>query len=263
MLLKIKFKKAVIISVIVCLLTIVGYNFDFGTSGSFLSPVQAQSESSSSTEFGGTYGTMAPMGTNDPHLQLTPEREATASERARAEELEIAVTKAIQKYSKVSDAESAGYLKFPPDSDDYSIVHYVNPGLSFWEIWRLDPQQPGALLYEKQADNSLKLLGVMFTAPGEATLEELDRRIPLSIARWHLHTNICTPVPIWDESQWKMTQNGLPKFGPMSPIATKAECDAVKGEFHSHVFGWMVHLNVNANDPADVWNHRYQAQIDT
>lgn len=262
MLLKIRFGKALIISVIVCLLTIVGCNFDLGISQSFLSPVQAQSKPSSATEFGGTYGTMTPMGANDPHLQLTPERQEAAPDRARTEELEIAVAKAIQKYSKVSNAESAGYIKFPPDSENYSIVHYVNPGLSFWEIWRLDPQQPGALLYERQADNSLKLLGVMFTAPGEATLEELNQRIPLSIARWHLHTNICTPIPIWDESQWNMTQNGKPKFGPTSPIATKAECDAVNGQFHPHVFGWMVHLNVNAKDPADVWNHHYKAQID-
>ncbi|MBE9045897.1 hypothetical protein IQ255_16050 [Pleurocapsales cyanobacterium LEGE 10410] len=261
MLLKIKFKTAVTIGAIACLLTIFSWNFNFGT-GWISSPVQANIGSSSSATFGETYGTMAPMGANDPHLRLTPERRATAPELNRAEELQLAVAKAIKKYSKVSSAEAAGYWKFPPNSDDYSIVHYVNPGLSFWETWRLDPQQPGALLYERQADKSLKLLGVMFTAPGEATMEELNRRIPLSIARWHLHTNICTPVPIWDESQWKMTQNGLPRFGPTSPIATKAECDAVNGEFHPNIFGWMVHLNVNAKDPADVWNHHYQALID-
>ena len=35
-----------------------------------------------------------------------------------------------------------------------------------------------------------------------------------------------------------------PLFGPESPIATKAECDAVRGNFHETVFGWMLHANV-------------------
>ena len=33
----------------------------------------------------------------------------------------------------------------------------------------------------------------MYTAPYEVIEEELNRRVPLSIARWHLHTNLCLP----------------------------------------------------------------------
>ena len=43
-------------------------------------------------------------------------------------------------------------------------------------------------------------------------------------------------------------------FGPESPIATKAACDAVDGVFHDTLFGWMLHANVFAgNDPKTIW----------
>ena len=37
-------------------------------------------------------------------------------------------------------------------------------------------------------------------------------------------------------------------FGPQSPIATKAACDAVGGRFHAALLGWMLHANVFAGD---------------
>jgi hypothetical protein len=43
-------------------------------------------------------------------------------------------------------------------------------------------------------------------------------------------------------------------FGPRSPIATQAACDAVGGRFFPRLFGWMVHVNAFAGtDPAVVW----------
>ena len=40
---------------------------------------------------------------------------------------------------------------------------------------------------------SYKLIGVMYTAPKNANWNELDQRIPLSIAQWHAHINMCMP----------------------------------------------------------------------
>ncbi|MEM9164910.1 MAG: hypothetical protein AAGC54_17810 [Cyanobacteria bacterium P01_F01_bin.4] len=77
------------------------------------------------------------------------------------------------------------------------------------------------------------------------------------MSRWHLHINICVPDPIWDADQWALEQDGLPVFGPESPIATEAACEAVDGDFRPTVFGWMVHANVFAENPADVWNPMY------
>ena len=33
----------------------------------------------------------------------------------------------------------------------------------------------------------------MYTMPKRATPADLDKRIPLSVTQWHLHTNLCTP----------------------------------------------------------------------
>lgn len=218
--------------------------------------VNAQ-ETSGAAVINGTNGAMSPMGENDPHMRLSPIRAITPGDRDQAERLANTLKQAISKYERVRDAEEAGYIKFPPNAEGLKIVHYVNPWLSFLETWRLDPKQPGALLYQRQADGELKLLGAMFTAPAEATPEKLNERVPLSVTRWHLHVNMCLPEPIWDEQQWQRQRDGQPLFGPDSPIATKAECQQINGKFEPTVFGWMVHVNAFARDPQDVFNHHY------
>lgn len=217
----------------------------------------AQSSDSGASVMNGTNGAMTSHGEQDPHMRMTPMRAPTDDELARADSLAQEVKAAIAQYADISAAEADGYGPFPPDPSDLHIVHYVSLGRSWQENWRLDPQKPGSLLYERQPDGSLKLLGAMFTAPAEATEAELNERVPLSVTRWHLHTNICVPDPVWDADQWALEQDGLPVFGPESPIATEAACEAVDGDFRPTVFGWMVHANVFAENPADVWNPMY------
>jgi hypothetical protein len=55
--------------------------------------------------------------------------------------------------------------------------------------------------------------------------------------------NWCVPKK-GDAARWVETKDGKPVFGPESTIATKAACDAVNGDFHPNVFGWMLHANV-------------------
>lgn len=38
-----------------------------------------------------------------------------------------------------------------------------------------------------------KLVGVTYTAPYRLSEDDLNQRIPLSIAQWHAHTNLCMP----------------------------------------------------------------------
>jgi hypothetical protein len=87
----------------------------------------------------------------------------------------------------------------------------------------------------------------MYSMPRRASLDKLNDRVPLSIAHWHQHVNWCVPKR-GEMSRWTETKNGAPVFGPDSPIATKAECDAVDGDFHEHLLGWMIHANVFAGD---------------
>ena len=93
------------------------------------------------------------------------------------------------------------------------------------------------------ADGKLHLVGAMYTMPRNASLDRLDARVPLGIARWHEHVNWCVPKP-GDVARWLEQKNGKPVCGPESPIATKAACDAVNGDFHPNLFGWMLHANV-------------------
>jgi hypothetical protein len=88
----------------------------------------------------------------------------------------------------------------------------------------------------------------MYTMPRSASLSALDARVPLSIAEWHQHVNWCLPKSGDPPSRWLEVRYGHPVFGPESPIATKAACDVVGGEFQPTVFGWMVHVNVFAGD---------------
>ena len=222
------------------------------------SVVQAQDPPPGTVVIDGN-GSMTPQGADDPHLRLSSVGSLTPEDSEKAAQLASKLKQAISKYAKVQDAVDAGYLEFPPNPDEnLKIIHYVNPWLSYLESFRIDYEQPGALLYQKQADGKLRLLGAMYTAPAEATSEELNKRVPLSVTRWHLHTNMCLPEPIWDEQQWQRQKDGRPVFGPDSPIATQAECQQVNGKFEPTVFGWMVHVYAFANNPEDVFNYLYQ-----
>ena len=67
--------------------------------------------------------------------------------------------------------------------------------------------------------------------------EQLNARIPLSIAMWHLHTNLCMPPK---GQQFRSTD--WAKFGLKGSIATQDACDAAGGRFQPVIFGWMVHV---------------------
>jgi hypothetical protein len=76
----------------------------------------------------------------------------------------------------------------------------------------------------------------MYTMPKRATEEQLNARVPLSIAMWHLHTNLCI-APRSEGATVDRT-----KFGLRGSIATEQACDAAGGRFHPVIFGWMVHV---------------------
>jgi hypothetical protein len=124
-----------------------------------------------------------------------------------------------------------------------------------------DPSRPTSLLYEKVPAKAggragYKLVGVMYTAPYEVSDDELNRRVPLSIARWHLHTNLCVPLDD-DVRGGDLDDPDIvgtnPKFGLQGSITTATACRAAGGKFMHHVFGWMVHVYPYEADPKKVW----------
>src|SRR5205085_5958273 len=130
-----------------------------------------------------------------------------------------------------------------PGVKNQRVYHFTNGSRALMEAFRFNPEKPTSLLYKRNTSGRLELVGAMYTLPKRASLERLDDRVPLSIARWHKHVNWCVPKK-GDDTRWLATKDGKPQFGPESPIATKAACDAVKGEFHENLFGWLLHANV-------------------
>jgi hypothetical protein len=189
----------------------------------------------------------------NPHIRMSPERPATAADSARAAELVASARVALAKYKDVRVAEREGYRMFAPNVKNQPVYHFTKLGAAFRERFRLDIATPSSLLYKQDADGTMRLVGAMYTAPKDASWEELNERVPLSIARWHLHTNMCLPRMTQLE-RWREIEGGKPVFGPASPIATREACDAVDGRFMPVVLNWMVHANVY--EP-DVWGEHH------
>ena len=177
------------------------------------------------------------------HMQMTPMRAATRDDSTRALAVVAELRHAIEKYKDVSVAERDGFQMFLPNVKNQRVYHFTNYRNAVKEAFRFNPDEPTSLLYKRGADGQMILMGAMYTMPKRAGLDKLDERVPLSIAQWHKHVNWCLPKQ-GESSRWTERKDGRPVFGPESPIATQSACDAVGGDFHPSLFGWMIHANV-------------------
>jgi len=189
------------------------------------------------------------------HLRMSPVRVATAADSERAADLVVALREATAQYRDVRRAEADGYRLFAPQLKEQRVYHYTRNRSAIAEAFRFDAERPTSLLYVKAADGSMRLYGAMYTAPKRVSLEELDRRVPLSMTRWHRHVDICVPKRR-ERTRWvEKDSTGAMKFGPAGSIATEAACDAEGGRWLDSIFGWMVHVNAWADDPREVFGH--------
>jgi hypothetical protein len=177
------------------------------------------------------------------HMQMTPRRLATHDDSTRALAIVAELRHAIAKYKDVAVAEHDGFQMFMPNVKNQRVYHFTNYRNAFKAAFSFDPDQPTSLLYKRGADGQMMLVGAMYTMPKRAGLDQLDERVPLGIAQWHKHVNWCLPKA-GESSRWVERKDGRPVFGPESPIASQAACDAVGGDFHPSLFGWMIHANV-------------------
>jgi len=185
------------------------------------------------------------------HRRMTPLRAPAPGDSARAAALLTAIRERVVRYRDVRAAVADGYRPFLRGVKQ-PVCHYTNRRNALAERLRFDPAAPTSLLY-RQDSTGLVLVGVMYSEAPGAKLEELDRRVPLSIARWHQHVNLCLPA-LGTAARWRDSSSGRPVFGPQSPVATPEACAAVGGRFVPRLFGWMVHINAFAgDDPAAVW----------
>jgi len=196
---------------------------------------------------------MRGMPTNDTHMYMTELRSPNHADSARADTLVGIIRRDLGRYRDVHVAIADGYVQFLPNVRQL-VYHFTNTRYAIEAAFRFNPDHPTSLLYRKHADGTFTLVGVMYTAPRVMSETQLNARVPLSVAQWHQHVNWCVPAR-GDAAAWKETRDGHPVFGPRSPIATQAACDAVGGRFLPHIFGWMVHVNAFVADPAQIWAH--------
>ncbi|MCI0352154.1 MAG: hypothetical protein L0Z53_22265 [Acidobacteriales bacterium] len=183
-----------------------------------------------------------------PHMKLTALRTASAQDKARAEQIASETRKALERYKDHRVALGDGYEIFLPNVPS-KMKHFTNYRYAREAAFRLNPERPTSLLYE-QKGNDYRLIGAMFTAPARLTEDELNQRIPLSVAQWHLHVNLCLPPR---EQRAEMFRRNA-KFGLAGSIATREACDAAGGRFLPRIFGWMVHLYPFEKSAEEVWS---------
>jgi hypothetical protein len=176
-------------------------------------------------------------GHHDPHnlhMHMTAMRPQTPEDTQRANEIAAQLRTGIEKYKDYHVALNEGYKIFLPNlpQPEYHFTNYWN---GFLEAFNFDPARPTSLLYKKTS-TGYELVGAMYTMPKRATEDQLNARVPLSMAMWHLHTNLCMPQKgQFRNADWK-------KFGLKGSIATQEACDDAGGRFSPVIFGWMVHV---------------------
>jgi hypothetical protein len=180
-----------------------------------------------------------------PHMYMTKLRAASPQDWAKADEIAGELRDSIEKYKDYHAALADGFRIFMPDlpQAEYHFTNYYN---GFLESFSFDPARPTSLLYKK-TKTGYDLIGAMYTMPKRVSEEQLNERVPLGVAQWHLHTKLC--VPPKDQragADWA-------KFGLQGSILTKEACTEAGGTFYPVIFGWMVHVYPFENSREKIW----------
>lgn len=182
------------------------------------------------------------------HMYMTALRPGNAADEQRAAEIVAALRKSIMKYKDYRVALAEGYQIFLPNIPQ-EHYHFTNYSYALKAAFTFDPEHPTSLLYKKTKDG-YELEGAMYTARKRATEDELNERVPLSVARWHKHINFCAPP-----AGVSIEQADLKTFGLRGSVVTEQACKQAGGRWHAQVFGWMVHVYPYESDPSKIWAH--------
>jgi hypothetical protein len=240
----------------------------------------------SGSDMGAMNHTMAPggMGSHmagmETHMRMTELRPATPADEERAHQIVETLRSSIAKYRDYHVALARGMRIFLPSipQDVYHFTDYAETGNEYQG--RFDISHPGSILYTRDAAGNYTLVGAMYSAPPDATMDDLDQIVPLSIARWHVHTNICLPNDLTIEDLLRnnidadrISEPGmLPvsaspsagelnhrygfladgRFGFEGKISNAKECTAAGGHLLDQAFGWMVHVYPFSGDDLKV-----------
>ncbi len=182
------------------------------------------------------------------HMMMTGLRDPQPGDSEKAQKIVEQARAAIEKYKDSNVALAEGYKIFLPNVPQ-PMYHFTNYNYAFQAGFGFDAAKPTSLLYEKHG-SEYKLIGAMYTAPVRFTEAQINERVPLSVAQWHQHVNMCKPPKGQEMDQLSPHA----KFGLRGSISTKDDCEAAGGTFMPHVFGWMVHLYPWEKTPDAIWS---------
>jgi hypothetical protein len=182
-----------------------------------------------------------------PHMKWTTARTAEPGDSQRAADIVQILRQALQKYKDYRVALEEGFAPVHPERKPRHY-HFANKERRLLARTQFDAAQPTSLLYKKTSDG-YELEGAMYTAPRGMTEEQLNERIPLSVARWHAHVNICLAP---DGRGRRLMRR---QFGFKGAIADESECRQAGGRFVSQAGGWMIHVYPFETTTEQIWTH--------
>jgi len=172
------------------------------------------------------------------HMQMSMPSDPAPNDAARAQEILAAADAVLTHYRDVKRALSDGYKPFFPTGRIGEEIHYTNYRYRRKEQQHVDYGHPGSILYKRTAEG-LTAVGVMYSAPVNATAQQLDAIAPLSVATWHRHVDFCGgPKSLPASEQF----GPKARFGPQGSIHSEEECHAAQGLWIPVVLGWMTHV---------------------
>jgi len=175
------------------------------------------------------------------HMQMSLKGDPKPGDEARAAEILAAADAVLSHYRDVETAVRDGYKPFFPSGRIGEEIHYTNYRYRRREQRHIDYSRPGSILYKRTAEG-LKAVGVMYTAPADASPQQLDAIAPLSIATWHRHVDFCggpRNLPVSEQFGPKA------RFGPQGSIHSEEACAAAQGLWIPVVLNWMTHVYPN------------------
>jgi hypothetical protein len=181
------------------------------------------------------------------HTQYTSLRPENDADKARAVTLVTDLQHALAKYGDYHVAEAEGFM--PPDHElKVPVVLFTKNCRGPRAPVAFNPSEPTWLLYQPTPNGGYKLIGATYIDEEDTSEDQLNQRVPLSVARWHRDVNLCLPA-----RGTKIKTADLTKFFSDGSIATKQACDAAGGRFSSSLPGWTIEVHPWEQNLSLVW----------
>ena len=175
-----------------------------------------------------------------PHMNMTALRTPQPGDAEKAQKVVEAARGVMEKYKDYHVALNEQFQDLPSGSAAEACITSPTTATRCEAAFKFNPEHPTSLLYEKDGDG-YRLVGLMYTAPKRFTEDDLNQRIPLSIAQWHEHVNFCRAPA----GRRREALGPNPKFGLRGSITTQEECDATAENFFpSSSTGWCISIRL-------------------